>query len=323
MTSEEILKSFFGKTVKDLRVSMINVNEHFNEGVEDCSMPSTTKFLDLCVKFYPTLLKNYREDTAKVKGDANIIADRIFMPCWFSPSSSKKKQHPKDFEGDHESDKLCKEFGLYATHQIFAMLDNPTLCAALASKLKFDSLGIKSPELIVSEDGFTAKEVGYVIERGACNAVGVKTADACRYVAMYQCGNKAGVSLICGSPSFLSGSIDIFKSVFSHVDILKSIQKNKKRNGIDLEEVSIGFVAKEKTDQTKASSVAIARLLGGAIYTHDHLCVLKNIYGVKKLISIDKSSRTEMSKVDIDKVIEEYARIKKYYYSAKALNAIK
>jgi len=322
-TPEELVRNVCGAPVRDLRISMINVNSNINEGVEESSMSSTQKFLEQCEQFHPTLLKNYREDQ-NLNKDALAFADKVFMPLWFSPSSSNKKTHPKDFEGDHRSDKLCKEMGLFATHQTFATFDNATFCAALGSKRKYDSLGTKQPELMVEEEGFTAKEASYAVERGACTTVGIKTGDSLRYIVPYKCsGGKIGVSLICGSHDFLSGSLDMLKNLNTHFNIMKAQQQNKNRNGVDIVEASIGFVGKEKKDQLKMSSVLAARLLGGSVYTYDHLCILRDIYGAKKCCAYDRSAKKEMSFVDIDQLIAEYGAMKRYYVFCRMTNSIK
>jgi hypothetical protein len=322
-SSEEVICGFLGKSVNDLRISMINVNTDVHYGVEEGSMSSTKKFLQQVAEFHPNLMKSYRDEVKALPNAKKAIADKIFMPLWFDISASKKKSHPKDFDGHFSSGKECSALGLYATHQVFPVFDNATCCAALGSKLKYTSIQSGHPELLISEDGFSSEEASRVIDRGGCHTVGIKTNEYCRYLTTYQCDDKkTGVSLICGTHSFLGGSIDIFRELFTNIDILKSHQKNKKRNGIDIEEVAVFSSEKNLDTQGKIKSVAIARILGGAIYVHDHLCMLKSVYNVKKLISIDSSNDQEHQTVSIDSVINDFARIKKYYVMAKALNAI-
>jgi hypothetical protein len=323
MNAEQIVQNCIGQPCKNIRVSMVNINSLPMEGNSEKSQPSCKHFVDYSSKLFPSIVKNFADECSKKKNEAKLdVAERFFVPFWFSPSSVKMRQHPLDFGGDHTSEVLYKNLGMYGTHQMFPIWNNVNLCPALASKKKFDSVGVNNAKLLIPEEGYGAKEVEYCVERGICNKVGATTTDYCRWVATYKSNNgKYNVSLLCGDMDFIGGSGAIFKSLFSHVDILKQAQENKRFNGITLPDVSVNHVV--ENDATKSSGIAAARLLGGAVMMHDYLCVLRDIFGVKKLVEFDVANKDEIKSVSISTVIDDYAKVKKYYVLNTALKLIR
>jgi hypothetical protein len=322
MNAEQIVQNCIGQPCKNIRLSMVNINSLPTEGSNEKSQPMCSQFVDQASKFFPSIVKNFAEEKSK-KGENHLdVAERFFVPFWLSPSSVKMRQHPLDFGGDHTSEKLYKSLGMYGTHQMFPVWNNTNLCPALASKKKFDSVGIAAPKLLIPEEGYGAKEVEFCVERGICNTVGVTTSDYCRWVASYKAaGNKYNVALICGDIDFVGGSGAIFKRMFSHIEMLKENQENKRFNGITLPDVSINFSSEE--NDAKANGVAVSRLLGGSILLHDYLCVLRDVFGVKKLVEFDVASKEGIKSVSITSVIDDYAKVKKYLTLAKALKLIR
>jgi len=322
MTAEKYVSNVFGTSCKNLKLNLINVNSNPTEGNTEKGQNVVT-FIENMAAFFPNIVKNYNDDMKQHKPEEKMeVAERFFVPFWFSPTSSKNRQHPIDFGGDHNSESLYKDIDTLATHQMFAILWNNThLCAALASKKKYDSLGTVSPKLLIPEEGYSSKEVEYAIERGVCNTVGLQTTESCRWIGIHQAADKKyNATMICGDNTFLSGSCQIFKTLFDHIDIIKTRQNNK-FNGIKLADVSINSTNID--DKVKQSSLVIARLLGGSIFLHDYLCVLRDIFNVKKLVEIDTTIKNEQKVVSIDIVINDFAKVKKYVSIAKALKTIR
>jgi hypothetical protein len=323
MNADEIIKGLFGDSISNISINMININSSSKEGTNDGKFPSCNDFIKACNEYHLSLLTKLNSEKEKSKEtDPLEFADKLFTPIWLSPSSMKSRTHPLDFDGNHVTEKATQKIGTYSTKQVVVNYDASDICAALASKIKFYSEEGKKPELLVPEEGYTVKQVDRSIERGMCNSVGLKTTDFIRYITRYKRGDgKTVVSLICGDYQFLSGSLDIFKRMFTLVDVIKSSQRNKKRNGVDLSDKNISIAAKED-DVYDAASVSFARLMGGAIFLHDHLCVLRDIYGVKKLLAFDTSSEKKSNPIPIQTVIDDYSRIKKYYTLLNSLKMI-
>lgn len=327
MSSEDTIKALFGDVAKNINIGMINVNSYPSEGTNDTRFPNCSAFLKASADYVPRLLENFNDEKEKFKEtDPLVIADKIFTPIWFSPSSMKSRTHPIPFDGDHRTEKKVASIGTYSSKQVFVNYENTGLCAALASKVKYSSKEGSKPELLVLEDsGYGAKEVDYCYERGICNTVGIKTSDYCRYLTKYKNSDgKTVVSLICGDYDFVSGPVSIFKNIFTHVETIKAHQRNKKRNGLDLADKSISFGVKknETGDPIDTASVALSRLIGGSIITHDYLCVLRDIFKVKKLMAFDTEGANKVVPINIQSVIDDYSRIKKYYAMVNALKMI-
>lgn len=314
-TAEQVMLDTIGDKAGNISINMINVNSSSLQGTDDTNI-SCIKFINACDNYHTELMKVYREDSKKGKQDF----DKYFVPMWFSPSSFKSLTHPIAFGGNVTVEKSAKELNLYASHQILPVWDNSNICSVLASKICFDSMGVDAPTTFGPlDEGYGTKETEYCKNRGLFLENGVKSKDSIRFIASYKTSsNKSVISLICGSHNFLRGSSDIFKSLKEYSDFLKVNQENKKRQGIDLADVSIS----KKTDGENYS-IAFSRLIGGAIYTHDYLCILKNIYGVKSIMSIDNTLKIKTKKIKIDEVITDLAQVKKYYALNKALNFIK
>lgn len=330
LTAEDVVNGFIGQTAKTLKLTVINVNSDPTEGSKnDKKGGNCIEFIDNCLKFFPEIQKNINKeaDTRQSRAD-KVLAEKFHVPFLFSPSSFKMLRNPIDFGGDHTSEALYTQLGMYATHQLIPVWSNTNLCPLFASKRMFDFTQVKQPKVLIPEEGFGAREIEYSIERGVCNSVGVKSADSCRYIASHKIeGGKQNVVMICGDHSFLGGQSTIFKRLFESIEAIRKHQHGNKFNGISLSDVSVHSTDDDDSDVSKrvinANSIAIARLLGGSIITHDYLMILRDIYGVKKLMSFDVSSKEERSAISIDVVIRDFAIVKKYALMSRALKTIR
>lgn len=318
--AETNIKNFIGDqniSYKNIKLTMFNVNIVNNSDEPPKKSPKCQQFIDNCVDYYPKIMEKYK----KSKDDIS----KFLVPFWFSPSSQKMLSHPKSFDGDHTSEEVTLSLGCYSTEQIFAIhWDNSHLCAVLGNKNKYSSKELDKNVPLV-EDGYTITEVENCINRGIMNTSSVNENEYCRYVIPYLTQNKKtlGLTMICGDHNFLSGASDILLKIKKSVDVLYNADKGEqpqRRKGVSLNDVQI---SKKPESTSDYHSQIIARLLGSSILIHDHLTVLKAVHGVKKVLTFDASGKNKISNTDIDMLISEYARIKKYWSVCKQLNFIK
>lgn len=321
MSSTKVVKEVFGKRAKDLDITMINVNANpqYGNDADGTRVPKCKDLIDHATGLYPSLCKAYKDRMSKKRSSKNA-ADEVFSSVWFSPSSCQKLPgHPLPFGGDHRTESMFNKIGVYSTTQMFAAYTDSCVHAVLASKNWFDSKA-RTSDLLSTTAGLSEKDTEYATSRGAVNVVGDQTPESIRYMAKYERNDgRTGVSLICGSSEFLSGYVSIAPAIEACVGNLREYIKNDQYKGINLKSISAGSTSEEPD---AASSIALSRLLAGSIITHDHLTVLKNVFGVNEIIDFDGDGET-LKKISIDGVIEDYAKVKKYYAMASALNAIK
>lgn len=326
LPTETAIRKLFGKSVQELKFSLLNFNSIPTIGVKDEEQltPNCSEYLLHCMGLYPSIAKAFKDRYDKQSNvDTLTIADEMFTPVWISPTSSKKLTHPKRFGGDHRTESQFNKIGVYATSQAFAKYTNGNLCAALASKMKFDSSKTNLSDPVISPIHVSNSEIEYIIERGISNNIGEKSNDILRYIAMYEKSNgKLGVSLISGDYDFVMGYVNISRRIEEHTNALRDFVKNKDQyKGVHLSRVEIGNIA--NNDPEKEHSIALSRIIAGAILVSDHLKILKNVYGVKNICQFDLARSEELIPVPVDEVINNYHPIKEYFAMTMALNAIK
>lgn len=325
-TETQIRKVFLNKDVKDIRITVLNFNCSQKVGTDKSNAPNCLDYVDYANDVFPTIANTYSERLRKEKNsDPLKIADSVLSPVWISPSSSVKLLNPKPFSGDPRSEAAYKKLGIYETQQLLARYSNGVVCAALASKLKYDSKGTEKIDYLVDPDAPVSKDTQYVLERGLANYVDERTSDFVRYIASYTRGDgKTGFTVISGDHTFVGGSVDITRLISKHVGELRQDVKTDKYKGISIDSIPLGTLSESISGQ---SSVALCRALAGSILVADHLKLLKAFYGVTELFEIDNSRDNGSNKiatmVPIDDVIADYQKIKQYAVMAKTLNAIK
>jgi len=319
--SEKILKHKIGATTKEMTLTMINVNHDpipFND-IEDIEIDSID-YLDKSINLFHEI-RNEIEKT----GNSKKNVDDILVPFWFSPNgSSKLFGSRKPFKGNTRTQELYDSMNIYSSRQLFARWLSSDICAALDSKIRYDSLGIDDPEPLIG-GGYENSHVEYCKKRGICIEVGRKSNEICRYMTSYKMENgKNNIIFICGDKDFIGGSVDIFNKINIYSKSIQSYQKNDIRKGINLEPVSINnavlFSDNDIDAFKKNMTLSIVRLLSGACILHDYLCLIRDYYGVNKLINTSVNS--EYTGIDINEIIEDYSKVKKYSVTARALSAI-
>lgn len=325
--AEQAIKNLFGKSAQELDFTLINFNSMPQLGLngeESHRTPTCAEYIMHCMDIYPNIARAYKDRTEKQTNiDTMVIADETFVPMWISPSSTKKLTHPKPFGGDHRTETEFNKIGAYSTNQSFAKYTNGNFCAALASKMKFDSSKTNLSDPVVSPIHVGKTEIEYVMERGIVNNIGEKSSDILRYISLYEKSNgKLGVSLISGDYDFVMGYVNITRRIIEHTNALRDFVKNKDQyKGIHLSRVEVGNVG--NSDPEKEHSIALTRLLAGSILVSDHLTVLKNVYNVTHICQFDLARSEELITVPIDDVINSYHPIKKYVAMTMTLNSIK
>lgn len=329
MNSEQTLKSLIGVSAKEMTMTMINVNTR--HGSSKTSTPKCIDYIKNCMTVVPKI-STLIIDQSSTKNKLSVL-DRFLVPFWFSVNSVYKRDAAlKPFGGATESEELYNSIGIMASHQVMARWTNPDICAIFGSKLMYDSVGGK-PDNMVDAGCYDLAESEYGVERGAYTGVGSDTNEMCRYILAYNRGDgKKNITTICGSADFIGGSQDIFKTVFMASDVITKNRKNDQRKGVDLYDIRVGSDIKkgQKKDdnesndfKVKEASIQIARVLGGACFTHDYLKLVADQYEVESIIEVNSSGKSDkMTVVDIHDVIEDYAKVRKYTAAAMALNAL-
>lgn len=322
--AESEIKKFFGASVNDLAITLLNFNSNPYLGTANSPTPPCVEYINHTLSLYPSLAKAFKDRRRKQKKlSALEVADQIFTPVWASPSSGVSLTYPREFGGDHRTETQYGRLGIYSTNQLFAKYTNGNLCAALSSKAKYDASVMESSDVIVDPTCVGKAEFNYVMERGIIsNKDNIPLLDVLRFVAMYERGDgKLGVTLISGCRDFIAGSVNISRIIENAVGELRENVKNDQYKGVTLSNVNLG--GDGDSDPQKEHSIRMARLIAGSIVVVDHLTVLKNLYGVKNLLQFDLSENEELHPIPIDTVIEMYRPIKEYYIMASALNQIK
>ena len=325
MDIEKDIKKVFGVSAAEIALSVINVSctATFKKDIDiETNMKDQ---INMALRLYPTLIKTYHDRKDKEDTDAKA-RDEVFTPLFFSPDSHIKLSHPKPWVGDFRTEAKVKELGLYSTDQMFAKYSNGILGAFLASKYRYNSNKSRNRNLIVDVENISASDSKYVIGRGACSVIGGDSIDSIRYICQYNYKDKQGFSLISGNADFISGIDEVLSNMSFLVNKLKSEQDTYK-----------GMVFTQNTNMYYSSpiqenaeslspehySTMLGRLMIGSIITHDHLWVLKNIFGVEKIFELDDGASKPIKKISIDDVISQYTLAKKYVMSLVGLGLIR
>lgn len=324
----DLLKRKIGSSHKEMDITMFNINSNPIHH-DDCPSYPTThiEYLDTSMEFFGKLRKQLRMTPEENR-------DSVVVPFWLSPNGSRMLfGSTKLFNGDTYSEKEYKNMHLYTTNQILARWSSSDICASLDSKLFYDELGTNPPETLIG-GGYHDENIQYCKSRGIFIETGNKTQEICRYMATYKMKNgKNNVVFICGDRDFVGGSIDIFKAVNIASESLMAYNDNTLRKGINLSLGSINNTIKNPYNETfKISpeadhnfmhvylSTQISLLLSGACMLHDYLCILRDFFGVESLI--ETSIGRVYNKIDINDIIDDYAKVKKYTVVARSLSAI-
>lgn len=321
--SDKLLKQRVGTSYKNMAITMFNVNHDTIPFKDIDPIPGyAIDHLDKSIRLF-----NEIENTIMSTGTRQGNVDNVLVPFWYSPNGSRPLfGSQKPFMGSPKAQELFKGLNIYSSEQMLARWSSSDICAALDSKLRYDEFGTQEPETLIG-GGYESNHVDYCVSRGACIEVGQQTKEVCRYMTSYEMATgKTHVIFICGDNDFVNGSTSIFNKVNMYAEALSAHQTNDLRKGIDLaiENINTGTLAKDEADLNHViklnSSLAIVRLLSGACMLHDYLCLLKKYCGVNNLLSTRVDGN--YNSVNINDVIDDFAKVKKYTVTARALSAI-
>jgi len=324
MDIEKDIKTVFGVGANDIALSLLNISTNASFEKENAIEIAMKDQINMALRLYPTLIKTFND--RKDKDDLETARDEVFTPILFSPDSHVKLSHPKPWQGDFRTEAKMKELSIYSTDQIFPKYSNGILGSLLASKYKYNSNRNKNRNLLVSVDNVSASDTKYVLSRGACSGIGADSDDSVRYICQYKFKNKSGFSLISGCSMFISGIDEILTNIVEGISSLKS--DNEHFRGIVFPKTVNMFysapIDKEAQALTKEHiATMVGRLMIGSIMVHDHLWVLKNIFGVEKIFELDDAGPKAIKKIAIDDVIKQFSLAKKHVMTIMGLGLVK